>query len=334
MFRSATPKRRGGRIGWRIARRSHVSELERRLGEIGAEQYGVFSLRQARDAGVPVSTIDKRVARGALSRVEPAVFAFAGVPAMWEQAVVALILSVPGLAAASHKTAAYVWGLSSIVPRPVEIVTVRHRRIHRRDPRIHESVDLEERDVVCIDGIPTTTAVRTVVDLGASASYGYVEHAVDTGLRQRLFSIEDVERYIVRVAKSGRNGIGTIRPIVEERRGWHGVTDSDLEDLFRRVVNEAGIRMPEPQFRLFDGPSFVMRADFSYPERQALFELDSEKWHMDPETFRRDREKQNRAHALGWTVYRFTWRQLKDDPGSVIRTLRAVLAQPPVDPDR
>ena len=38
----------------------------------------------------------------------------------------------------------------------------------------------------------------------------------------------------------------------------------------------------------------------------ALCELDGERYHMDRETFQRDRAKQNRVHALGWTVYRFT----------------------------
>jgi hypothetical protein len=46
---------------------------------------------------------------------------------------------------------------------------------------------------------------------------------------------------------------------------------------------------------------------------------------MDQDTFQRDRAKQNRAHALGWTVYRFTWRQIKDDPWSVIGVLTTAL---------
>ena len=38
----------------------------------------------------------------------------------------------------------------------------------------------------------------------------------------------------------------------------------------------------------------------------------------------RDREKQNRAHALGWTVYRFTWHQLVNDPQSVLDIIAAI----------
>jgi len=33
------------------------------------------------------------------------------------------------------------------------------------------------------------------------------------------------------------------------------------------------------------------------------------------------------AQVLGWTVYRFTWRQLNDDPQSVIAVLASVLTE-------
>jgi hypothetical protein len=234
-------------------------------------------------------------------------------------------MSVPGLAAASHKTAAYMWDMSSIEPKHAEIVTIRHERIVRRHPQIHESVDLEQRDVVMVDGIPTTTPVRTIVDLGATASSRYVEHCLDTALRLHMFDLAGVERFISRVARSGRNGIGTIRPLVEERVGWNTLTESPLEDLFRRLVSKSSLPMPVEQFHVFDGLREVCRGDFGYPDRMIVIELDSERWHMDPFTFQRDRHKQNELQALGWRVFRFTWRQLQDDPAHVLSTLAATL---------
>ena len=119
--------------------------------------------------------------------------------------------------------------------------------------------------------------------------------------------------------------MGTIRPFIEERLAWDTITESDLEDLFRAVVSRSPHPMPESQFRLFDPVAdFVGRFDFAYATRVSLIETDSERWHMDPASFQRDREKQNRAHALGWTVYRFTWRQLMDDPQSVLDIIDAI----------
>lgn len=218
------------------------------------------------------------------------------------------------------------WDMSSIEPRHAEIVTIRHERIVRRHPQIHESVDLEERDVVMIGGIPTTTPVRTIVDLGASASSRYVERCLDTALRLHMFDLAGVERFITRVARSGRNGIGTIRPLVEERVGWTTLTESPLEDLFRRLVSKSNLVMPVEQFEVFDRLGRkVCRVDFGYPSRLIAIELDSERWHMDAVTFQRDRRKQNELQALGWKVFRFTWRQLQDDPAHVLSTLAAAL---------
>jgi hypothetical protein len=241
----------------------------------------------------------------------------------------ALVLSAPRLAAASHKTAAFIWGLSSIQPERAEVVTVRHQRIQRRNPQIHESKDLEPSDVIVRDGIPTTSAVRTVVDVGATASLRYVEHCLDTGLRLGHFRIDEIAHFVARVAKPGRNGIGKIRRVMEERAGWTAITESALEDLFLRVVSTHALPMPVGQHRVFDGTEIVCRADFAYPEQRILIELDSEQYHMDRETFQRDRLKQNRVHAMKWTVYRFTWRQLKDDPDSVVAVLSAALDRHP-----
>jgi hypothetical protein len=302
-----------------------VSNLDQLLADIAARQHGVFSLNQACDAGIGRSTLDKRVARGALARLQPSVFAFPGTPASWRREATALVLSVPGLAAASHKTAAFLWGMSSIEPERAEIVTARHQRIHRRHPQIHESKDLEPDDVVTVEGIPTTAAVRTVVDVGATASLRYVEHCLDTGLRLGLFQLGDVKTFVSRVAKSGRNGIRKIRPLLDERTGWDTVSESVLEDRFQRLIAASYLPLPVAQYRVRDGSRIVCRADFAYPQQRVLIELDGERYHMDRETFQGDRAKQNRAHALGWTVYRFTWRQVLDEPATIISTLTRAL---------
>jgi hypothetical protein len=255
-------------------------------------------------------------------RLHPGVFGIAGSPEQWHQAVIAAVFSATEPAAASHRTAAYLWGMTDRRPGTIEIVARRHLRVKRHDHQVRESKDLRSSDIVIVDGIPTTAAVRTIVDLGASAPPGFVERCLDTALRKELFDIWGVQRFIMRVARKGRNGIGTIRPLVEERLTWQGITESDLEDLLRRVVASTPVPMPDTQHVVSDtNGRFVGRYDFAYPTRFSIIETDSEGYHMDPVAFQRDRDKQNRAQMLGWTVYRVTWRQLIDDPESV----RAIL---------
>jgi hypothetical protein len=301
-----------------------MESADRLLGAMAAAQYGVFTREQATAAGINPRSIDDRTDRGIYERIHPGVYGIAGSPNQWHRSVIAAVFAATEPAAASHQTAAYLWGMTDRRPNTVEIATRRHLRVKRQNHQVRESKDLRTSDVVIVDGIPTTTAVRTVVDLGASAQPWFVERCLDTALRKALFDIWDVQRFIIRVARKGRNGIGTIRPLVEERLTWQGITASDLEDLFRRIVASTPVPMPDTQHVLNEADGrFVGRYDFAYPTRFAIIETDSEGYHMDPASFQRDREKQNRAQMLGWTVWRVTWRQLIDEPDSV----RAILKQ-------
>ena len=286
-------------------------------------QYGLFTRKQAIAAGLPPRTVERRVKRGIYERLLPGVYGIAGVPGSWHRSTLSVVFSATTPAAASHRTAAYLWGMTDQRPTTIELVARRHRRVKRQDYTVHESGDLRHSDVIQIDGIPVTSAERTVVDLGASAPPWFVAKCLDTGLRMRLFDIWKVHRFMCRVAKPGRTGIGTIRPLIDERLTWDGLSESHLEDLFRRVVSTTMYPMPDSQHNLYDERSeFVGRFDFAYPERLSIIECDSEGFHMDPVSFQRDREKQNRAQMLGWTVYRVTWRHLIDDPD----TVRAIIA--------
>ncbi len=304
-----------------------MESREQRLAEITKLQRGVFTLSQAIELGFPRRTIAGRVASGRYVSRYPTVFCLAGAESPWIQEVSAAVLSRSALAAASHKTAAHLWGMTSMRPTTIEVVTRRHRRTKRDDFTVRESKDLRLRQIEKIDGVDVTSAARTVVDLGASAPIGYVEACVDTGIRKGLFVPADVKTFLDRVARKGRNGVGTIRPIIEARLGWAARTESALEDRFRALIASCHIPMPVAQFVLRepDG-AFVCRADFAYPERRVLIELDGEAYHVDRKSFQADRLKQNRAHSLGWVVYRFTWNQVVNEPDLTIDTLASICA--------
>lgn len=225
-------------------------------------------------------------------------------------------------------TAARLWRLvSGDEGADVEIVCKRYHRVHRSFV-VHESKDLLAQDLVMREGVPVTTAVRTIVDLGASASLGQVARALDEGLRASAFTLEEIDQYIRRVAKPGRTGVGTIRPLVKERLSWSQLSESALEDRFLSLIRRNGLPSPDSQYSLSDeNGGFVGRFDFAYPQARVLIELDSERWHMDAASFQRDRQKQNAAHAMGWVVYRFTWRQISARPDDIINTLAYIAAQ-------
>jgi very-short-patch-repair endonuclease len=86
--------------------------------------------------------------------------------------------------------------------------------------------------------------------------------------------------------------------------------------------------MPTSQYTLTDlDGTFIGRYDFAYVGRKVIVELDSERFHMDPDSFQRDRDKQTSAQVRGWMVYRFTWQDLTARPDQVISVLASILAK-------
>ncbi|VAW09393.1 hypothetical protein MNBD_ACTINO02-307 [hydrothermal vent metagenome] len=305
-----------------------MNSREAGLARVAGSQRGVFTRAQALGVGFSARALESRVETGMYDRLYPGVFAIGGSPSSWRRDVAAAVLSRSALAAASHKTAAHLWGMTSMRPNTIEVVTRRHRRTKRDSFTVRESKDLRSRQIEKIDGVDVTSAARTVVDLGASAPVGYVETCVDAGLRKGLFVPADVKLFLDQVARKGRTGVGTIRPIIEARLDWTARTESVLEDRFRALVASSYVPLPIAQFVLRepDG-TFVCRADFAYPERRALIELDGEAYHVDRESFQTDRLKQNRAHSLGWVVYRFTWHQIVNEPDETLNILASITAR-------
>lgn len=300
---------------------------ENSLAELAAARHGVFTTADAVAVGIGPSLLAHRVATGQYLRLGRSLFAIAGSVPTWRRSVLAAVLAAGPHAAASHRTAAELWGLTTRRGAQIEVVVRRWDRVPRPGVRVHESMDLMPKDVAILDAIPVTTAARTVVDLGAVNRW-LVEAALETGLRKELLTLADVEQFVDRVARRGRRGVGVIRPLLEARRHWQASTESALEDLFRRAIDVAGLPQACPQWVVRDrGGGFVCRADFAYPEQRLLIELDSEAHHVDRIAFRRDRDKQNQAALLGWQMLRYTWWDLTERPESVAAEVREALSR-------
>lgn len=134
------------------------------LARMAQEQHGVFHRRHWLGLGLSASTLSRRVRSGVVTRLGPEVYAFASVPASWHMEVAAAVLGSGDRAAASHRTAAHLHGFSDR-PQHIEVVSLRTGR--RPDGYVlHQSTDLARTHITRVDGIPTTTPARTIVDIG------------------------------------------------------------------------------------------------------------------------------------------------------------------------
>jgi very-short-patch-repair endonuclease len=111
-------------------------------------------------------------------------------------------------------------------------------------------------------------------------------------------------------------------------------TESELETRFAQLVQATGLPEPVRQHVVLDADRFVARVDFAYPEARTAIELDGFSTHGNQGAFIADRRRQNSLVALGWTVLRFTWNDLADRPGDVVRTVCAAGRVSPAVPMR
>jgi predicted transcriptional regulator of viral defense system len=179
-----------------------------------AQQHGLFTRRQAFDAGMTRSSIDWRIAKGNWCAVDQGVYRAAATPASRRQRLLAACLAGP--AVASHRAAAALWGFPGFEEAPIEVSAMRHFRRHAADVVWHESRHLGERSVTAVDGIPITRAARTIVDLGYVVDEATVVSALDDALRRALVTVSSVEETLERIGPR-RLGSGVVRAALRRR---------------------------------------------------------------------------------------------------------------------
>jgi very-short-patch-repair endonuclease len=97
-------------------------------------------------------------------------------------------------------------------------------------------------------------------------------------------------------------------------------TRSDLERLFLRICRKHGI--PKPEVNVKVGPNEV---DFLWRAERLVVEVDGWKYHSDRRAFEADRARDRELARRGFTVLRFTDRELSAKPDAVADSLLAHL---------
>jgi hypothetical protein len=142
------------------------------------------------------------------------------------QTVLAAALHAGGVA--SHLSAAWFWGAPVPATDPVDVtVTDRRRSGPVAGVRVHRPVDLVDVDPVVRSGVPVTTPLRTVLDLGAVASPAVVAGVLDHLVAVRLLTLATVQAGLDRHAGRGRRGVGALRVVLgpaAARRSVGGAT--------------------------------------------------------------------------------------------------------------
>lgn len=223
-------------------------------------------------------------------------------------------------AVASHETAATLWGIP-VLGRPDPIRLTRDRRCQGtaryEDVTVHHA-RLPAAHLTVHKGVPVTTVARTIVDLARRGSFRAGVVAADAALRLGFTTREALRE--VAVDCRGWPGVASARRVVEfaDRR-----SESPLESISRVAFHDYGL--PRPILQATIGG--YERADFLWPEVNVIGEADGMNKYTSPEVLRREKMREEDFAAMGFTVFRWTWRDAYRRPDALAHRALGVLTR-------
>ena len=284
------------------------------LWELVRRQHGVITRAQLLEFGLATGAVAHRLRSGRLHRVQRGVYAVGRPDLSRAGRWMAAVMSCGPDAVLSHRAAAALHGIADALTGPIDVTipptTARTRpglRVYRR------TVGAAERAVV--DGVPVTTAERTLLDLAPLLSRKRLEAAVNAADKHDLVDPEQLRAALARYA--GHRGVVKLRQLLD--RHTFTLTASELEREFLPIVRGAGLDKPRTR-EWVNG----FEVDFHWPELGLVVETDGLRYHRTPATQARDRLRDQTHTAAGLTPLRFTHAQVRYEPRHVRDTLVAV----------
>lgn len=224
------------------------------------------------------------------------------------ETALAVLVATGGVA--SYGLAGILHGLDSVELAGPSVCLPPHRRSTLPGVR-RRWVD----EVVTVDGYRCSSARRTLLDLATALDADVWEQALESALRKRLVSIDDLATSC---------GV-RMRKLLANRPPGAPPTESLLETLMVQLIRDAGLPSPERQVEVNDAyGGFVARVDLAWRDRGVFIELDGMHHLHQPE---HDARRETAVVATtGWLPARFTWREVTRHPKPTIKRLRELYA--------
>jgi predicted transcriptional regulator of viral defense system len=293
------------------------------MADLAERQYAVVALWQLEDLGLNVKVVDKRVAAGRLHRVHRGVYAVGhGLLSHKGHLMAAVLACGPGTVL-SHRSAAFLHGILDDSRNRVDVIAPNRRGRAPAGISAHRDGTLTEADRVVIERIPCTSLARTLLDIAATQSPDTLRYAVTQSEVEEVFDLAEVIELLKR--SKGQRGVARLRLAIELHDPQEQEARLELEKKLLRLFKRAGFRPEVNGHLLVNGISLM--PDFMWRDARLIVEADSRRVHGTATAFEKDRLRDQRLAAAGWTVIRVTWRQATEEPERLTRTLRALLAR-------
>jgi very-short-patch-repair endonuclease len=288
-------------------------------------QGGVISRSQALAAGLSTRQIDYLLQRGEWMHRHPGVYHLSAVVPTPESSLRAAALWLGSTGTLTGLGAAWWWEMSPDPPSVWHFVT--QDGVHRRSqPGVRLSRSF-------VDPFDQTTRRQVGVlsrPLAVLRAAAYLEKVdpgrgialIDRAKQRKWVDLADLESAFTR--NKGTWGTRAMRRLLD-RTGDRA--HSELERMAVSLLRAAGITGFEVNYRTRLSSGRPVEFDVAVADCKVAVELDGYAYHAGPDEHRADVRRANEIMADGWTVRRFTYSDLLNDPSGFVATVRQVLAR-------
>lgn len=233
----------------------------------------------------------------------------------WELRVRAASMSLGRDAALFGPTSSQWWGLSGFDGDVVEFVVPRLRRSLDPSVRLHTTKQWDPSDLQVRNGVRTTSATRTIIDLACCGSSAkQLEDAIDSAIRLKLTTISRLISRMTELAP-GRRGMKMLGAVLLDSGG-----ESFLERRFLQLLRQA--RLPRPSCQVaYSADGRAMRVDFEFKNLAVVVEVSGRRGHVSDRDRQKDAHRRNALQHLGKEVLEFTTGDVLSEPDYVLSTL-------------
>jgi hypothetical protein len=297
------------------------TDPDHRIAALATRQHGAVAHRQLRELGLTNREIGYRLEVGRLHRRHLEVYSVGHALLSREGRWMAAVLACGRRAVLSHWDAAALWGLTPARGDRIHVATPSRsgRDPERARIRLHRIGTLRDEERTATDGIPATTVARTLLDIAPRLRPRAIEDAIAQAARLGVFDRWAVLRCLEEHPR--QPGSPALRGVLDAIEG-RGAADlrSSLEVRLLQLCDDHGLPTPAANVRI---AGFLV--DFAWPGTRLIAETDGFAYHGSRAAFERDRDRDQQLTLAGYTVVRFTYRQVTETPEAVAHRLRRLL---------
>ena len=295
-------------------------QLSEQLSAFAADHRGLVTRDAAKAVGTNTNYWSQFVKRCGLVSVYWNVARIPEVETSLLQSIQAAVLSCGPDAVASHRSAAVLFGCGLPDTR-IDVTVPRRSRLIRTNFSIHRPRHPSDLDPSVRLGIACSNPVQMLAELGEVCPK-LVVAAMDHAILKGLATPSTIKRANDDWERQGRRETSALARALEVWPLGEHVPDSQLEVDFARLLVANGLQNFE-----FHARAEGLEVDFAFHREQLIIETDGWEFHRSRTAFEEDRRRDAVLATKGWLVLRYTWRKLRNDPGSVLAQVRQVLGQ-------